>query len=132
MEHQQKINIKPKLGQRFKGEKHMIMIDRKNGIKRAEYCGPGTNVEDRDRLGIQPLNETDNVCKKHDKDYIRIIETKLDMVRKGKMVRKADEDMIKRLENLRNPNAFIARNAIKIKMKAEDLGLIKNTRFISY
>lgn len=126
------INIKPKLGKRFKGETHMIMFDKKFGVKRAEFCGPGTNVEKRDELGIKPLNKTDSVCEKHDRDYIRIIKTKLDIIRKGEMVRKADELMIKRLENLRNPNAFIARTTIQAKIKAEDLGLLSKTRFISF
>lgn len=121
-----------KLGLRFKGEKHQIMFETKFGLKRAEYCGPGTQVAKRIRLGIQPLNATDAVCQKHDIDYHRITVSKASDEAKGIEVRKADLLMIKRLEPLSGMNASIPRTAIKAKMKAEDFGLLKRTAFVKF
>lgn len=122
----------PSLTRRFEGENHMIMIDRKNGVKRAEFCGPGTKVETRVRLGINPLNETDSVCEKHDLDYLRITRSRIDDIVKGRHVRVADEEMIRRLASITGFNSSVARNTIKAKIVAENLGLLSKTRFVSF
>lgn len=122
----------PKLSKRFQGEVHMMMVDFKNGVKRAEYCGPGTKIEKRILLGIKPLNSTDSVCKAHDVDYLRITRSKINLISKGEEVRKADELMLKRLNKIRNINASIAKSVIHAKIAAENLGLLKKTKFVSF
>ena len=125
-----KRSIKGLFKQRFKGEKHIPMVV-KDGIRTAEFCGPFTHVEKRIRLGIQPLNPTDSVCKKHDLDYLSISRSGKDDETKGNLVRVADRRMIRLLKNRKGINASIARNAIKTKMLAENLGFIRRTKFVS-
>ena len=124
--------FKPSLSRRFEGENHILMIDRKFGIKRAEFCGPNTKIEKRVRLGIKPLNETDSVCEQHDIDYVRITRSRVDEIVKGRAVRVADEKMIERLKRIVSINSAIASNTIKAKIVAENLGLLSKTRFVSF
>ncbi len=121
-----------KLGRRFKGERHIVITTFKTGAVRAEFCGPGTNVKERIKLGIQPVNKTDSVCRTHDLDYTRITDSNKSKEYKGNEVRKADIKMVNSLKRVSGITSTIASAAIKAKMKAEDAGLLENTRFVSF
>jgi hypothetical protein len=82
----------------FPEEKH-IWLHTPYGMTRANYAGPGTNVERRIERNDPPINEIDAVAKKHDISYNQ---------NKGnpEAIRKADIDFINELNDLHGINDF--------------------------
>lgn len=59
------------------------------------YCGPGTNLDEKLRLRVKPINRIDNLCKIHDINYY--------LASKGfKSYREADEELLNDIKNLEN------------------------------
>ena len=48
------------------GELHLRTL---LGLKKYNYCGPGTDLEKRLARGDKGINRLDEVCKQHDSDY---------------------------------------------------------------
>ena len=119
------------LKQKFKGEKHMIGRSSKTGkIRLMNYCGPGTQLEKREKIGSQPINKVDAVCKKHDYAYSRIDQADISDNEKRKQVRQADYDMINSLKNIRGWESAVASLVIKGKIGLETLNIIDRLKFI--
>ncbi len=117
--------------QKFKGEKHMIGRSSKTGkVTIMNYCGPGTQLEKREKIGSQPINKVDGVCKKHDYAYARIGKSNVSDNEKRRQVRRADNDMINSLKNIRGWESAVASLAIKGKIGLETLNIIDRLKFI--
>ena len=114
----------------FKGELHMVGRNKKGKIVRMSYCGPGTNLKAREKIGSKPINKVDAVCKTHDYAYQRIGQAKISKNEKKKQVRQADRDMIKSLKSIRGWESTIARLAIKGKIGLETIGVSKRLKFV--
>ena len=119
------------LKQKFKGEKHMVGRSSKTGkIRLMNYCGPGTQLEKREKIGSQPINKVDGVCKKHDYAYARIGNADISDNEKRKQVRQADNDMINSLKSIRGWESAVASLTIKGKIGLETLRIIDRLKFI--
>tara|TARA_R110002051_G_scaffold3679_3_gene19842 strand:+ start:3659 stop:4117 length:459 start_codon:yes stop_codon:yes gene_type:complete len=119
------------LTQKFRGEKHMLGRSSKTGkITRMSYCGPGTKLEKREKIGSQPINKVDGVCKKHDYAYARIGKANISDNEKRKQVREADKKMLNSLKNIRGWESAVASLAIKGKIGLETLNIIDKLKFI--
>jgi hypothetical protein len=112
----------------FKGEKHAVirLPDSKlTGI--ANYLGPGTSLLERLRRRDPPRSKVDEVAKKH--DILYALATSIDDIRR------ADEEMLAELAQIKADgsdypfNIAIGEKLIKLKVKAEDLGVLKRTAF---
>jgi len=108
---------------KFQGERH-VYLKVKGTLKpqRANYAGPGTNVEARLKRGDKPINAVDAISKAHDLRYM--IATDYDAVRA------ADNKMISALNNLPKGadskfNIVAAKKAMQAKLKLEDKGIAK-------
>ncbi len=55
---------------KYKGERHAYLFT-KRGIKRANYCGPGTQLKKRLKNGDKPVSNMDAICQKHDIAYAK-------------------------------------------------------------
>lgn len=117
------------LKQEFKGEKHIPLVTPK-GIKLGQYCGPGTHLDARERRGDKGLNYTDAQCKKHDEAYDRIQKSNVPKKEKGKMVRKADNFLIKALKKHKGINPKIVSTGMKAKKIAEDIGILDRSKYV--
>ena len=54
---------------RRRGSRYVPPMDRKERhYPGMNYCGPGTNVWKRIRMGVKPVDELDELCFKHDLD----------------------------------------------------------------
>ncbi len=74
---------------KYKGEFHAFLHTEK-GIRRANYCGPGTQLRKRMKLGDKPINSMDAICQKHDIAY--------DEAKTPADIRQADLLMLGRME----------------------------------
>lgn len=54
----------------LKGETHAYLFTTR-GVKRANYCGPGTQLEMRLARGDKPVSNLDAICRTHDIAYSR-------------------------------------------------------------
>jgi hypothetical protein len=111
-----------------KNEMHPPMWS-KSGFKTPSFLGPGTSVVDKLREGLKPINEQDKIARMHDIRYT--------LSNNPDDVRFADDKMIKKLNDSKNKkstyaiNHYIGYLPIKLKMAAEDLGIIKKGSFSS-
>jgi len=106
------------------------MRNKKGKLVRANYCGPGTQLEKREKIRSKPVNKVDAVCKKHDYAYARIGNAKISKAEKKREVRKADLEMINSLKKVRGWESSVATLAIKGKIGLEKLRLIDRLKFI--
>jgi hypothetical protein len=106
------------------GEKHAILYTN-GGFKAASYMGPGTDIIERIRNGVQPLTMSDKTAQAHDIRY-SLAQTPDD-------VRHADKRMVNALQTKKKQDNWFNRKqgewGIRAKMKLEDLGLMKKGSF---
>jgi len=101
----------------------------KKGWKFASYMGPQTELYDNIRKGKKPVSKSDTVAQAHDLRY--------SMSKTPKDVRAADLKMINKLDDLQKKgedykvNILMGKLPIKLKMWAEDRGIIKPGSFSS-
>ena len=109
-------------GQRFSDERHVPLIT-DQGVKLAEYAGPGTHIKYRLENNIKPLNAVDKTAKAHDIRYA--LSKNVDDVRfaDNKMISKLDEIDRKGLDYKLNVKAV--KTAMKSKRLFEDVGVWK-------
>ena len=99
----------------------------KDGIKFGSFIGPGSHVIDRIREGIQPVSNSDRVAQAHDLRY--------GFAKSTADVREADQKMVKKLYDLHSKgeeykvNVLVGALPIRLKMFAEDYGIIKKGSF---
>ena len=123
--------IQGKNPQKFKGELHMLLTNKKGKKVRANYCGPKTNLKSREKLGLtNPVNAVDEICKKHDYSYSRIGKANITKREKQTQVRNADLAMIKSLKKIKGWESTVASLAIKGKIGLETIGIIDRLKFI--
>lgn len=61
-------NTRPSVSRR-RGSRYVPPMDRKERhYPGMNYCGPGTNVWKRIRMGVKPVDELDALCFQHDLD----------------------------------------------------------------
>ena len=107
-------------GQKFKDERHVPLIT-DQGLKLAEFAGPGTHIKYRIENGIQPIGAVDKTAKAHDLRY--------SLSQNVDDVRFADNKMISKLEEIDSKgldyklNVKVVKNAMKAKRLFEDVGL---------
>ena len=105
-------------GQRFKDERHVPLIT-EQGLKLAEFAGPGTHIKYRIENNIKPLGAVDKTAKAHDIRYT--------LSKNVDDVRFADNKMISKLEEIDRKgldyklNVKTVKNAMKAKILFEDL-----------
>lgn len=107
-------------GQRFSDERHTPLIT-DNGMKIAEYAGPGTHIKYRLENNIKPLTLVDKTAKAHDIRYA--LSENIDDVRyaDNKMISKLDELDRKNLDYKLNIKA--TKTAMKSKRLFENVGV---------
>ena len=107
-------------GQRFKDERHVPLIT-EQGLKLAEFAGPGTHIKYRIENNIKPLGAVDKTAKAHDIRYS--LSKNVDDVRfaDNKMISKLQEIDRKRLDYKLNVKAV--KTAMKAKRLFEDVGV---------
>jgi len=113
-------------GQRFKDELHVPLIT-DQGVKLAEFAGPGTHIKYRIENNIQPLGAVDKTAKAHDIRYS--LSENIDDVRfaDNKMISKLEEIDRKNLDYKLNVKAV--KNAMKAKRLFEDVGIWEKGSF---
>ncbi len=122
---------------KYKGEKHAYLFT-KQGIKRANYCGPGTQLKKRLKSGDVPVSHMDEICQRHDIAYAD--------AKSFNDLRVADTKMLKDMDSATNINIVekkVIGGMMKIKMFGENIkvfgpetfteipGLHKDSRTIS-
>ena len=107
-------------GQRFSDERHTPLIT-DQGVKLAEYAGPGTHIKYRLKNNIKPLNPVDKTAKAHDIRYT--LSKNINDVRyaDNKMISKLDEIDRKGLDYKLNVKAV--KSAMKAKRLFENVGV---------
>lgn len=113
---------------KFPGERHAVLKVGENPsgtsiFKTASWQGPGTNIDERLKRDIKPLNVPGDLAAfRHDLEY--------SLNTGEKSVRDADETFLK---NARDPKDYkinqIQNNLMKLKIKAEDVGVLNKTKF---
>jgi len=107
-------------GQRFKDERHVPLIT-EQGVKLAEFAGPGTHIKYRIENNIKPLGAVDKTAKAHDIRY--------SLSKNVDDVRFADNKMISKLEEIDRKgldyklNVKAVKTAMKAKRLFEDVGV---------
>lgn len=129
---------KAKSTPRFEGENHGTQILPDGSVRLGEYIGPGTKIEERVKLlnsgnnMVRPITKVDEVSMIHDIDYSLAQSSKTKKEQLAK-VRKADEDMLKRLKTIKrkkldNPaNILLGEKGIGSKVKIEKRGKTAGT-----
>jgi len=108
------------------GEVHAPQWTRK-GLKFGSYIGPGTSLQHNLRTGRSPVSRSDTVAQMHDINYT--------LANNPDDVRAADLRMINTLNRIQREkgdykfNLYMAKLPIKLKMWAEDRGIIKQGSF---
>lgn len=101
----------------------------KRGFKFGSYIGPGTDLYANLRKGKKPVSKSDKVAQAHDLRYSRATTTQ--------EVRTADIKMINKLKSLAENgedykfNTYMGMLPIRLKIWAEDAGIIKKGSFSS-
>ena len=111
-----KFNKNPNWRSGFPGEAHLV-LPTKYGLTRANWCGPGTNLQARKARGDKGVSPIDNACETHDTLY--------NQARSEKDLRKADNRLIR---DIRRSKAGRKQKAVLIaglraKTLGEDVGL---------
>lgn len=121
----------------FEGENHGVLWVPGKGFERANYMGPGTNVNARITRRDQGKTPIDQISKLHDIDYTLASGTATTDEEHARLGREADNRMIKNgwkaytsgKENFFNLTE--GAGLIKAKTWLEDWGLLSPTRFLS-
>ena len=118
----------------YAGERHAILELPNGKYGTANYMGPGTQIIKRLKRGDPPRTQSDKTAMRHDIDYTMAANAP-NKVQQDKMVREADQRMIKNLNRIAKnkgdakKNIFQGRRLIQGKMAAEDLGLMARGSF---
>jgi len=124
---------KAKSSPRFPGENHATQILPDGSVRLGEYIGPGTQIEKRIGLlnsgntNVRPITKTDEISMIHDIDY-SLAQNSKSKAEQLARVRKADEDMLRRLKKIKqkkldNPaNILIGEKGIGSKVQIEKKG----------
>jgi hypothetical protein len=111
------------------GERHPPMWSN-NGFQIPSFLGPGTDLVEKIKSGIEPINDSDKTAMAHDIRY-HIAKDNTD-------IRKADERMITALNNIEKRksdykyNIYTGKLPIQAKMFLENMGLAKTENFTTY
>ncbi len=109
---------------KYQGEKHAILLTTR-GFKRANYCGPGTNLKRRRTgKGSKPVSRMDAVCQRHDYAY--------ENAKTLKEVRKADQQMLAELEAdpwIPKHEKVVIGTIMRTKIAAETIGVLDRNAF---
>jgi len=119
------------------GEMHAKKITRKDGKLQYEnynWAGPGTQVEERLKRGITPINGIDAAAKTHDIDYTLNFQKRME---KGEKVSKqevqaADKRFVQKVKANKNDDIVFATAIPPLfaaKKLAEDTGVLSHTSF---
>jgi hypothetical protein len=118
----------------YPGERHAILELPNGKFGTANYMGPGTQVIKRLKRGDPPRGPSDKTAMRHDVDYMMAANAP-DKATQDKMIRAADQRMIKNLNRIAKnkrdfkKNIFQGRRLIQGKMAAEDVGLMEKGSF---
>lgn len=118
----------------YPGERHAILELPNGKYGTANYMGPGTQVLKRLKRGDPPRGPSDRTAMRHDVDYMMAANAP-DKATQDKMIRAADQRMIKNLNRIAKnkrdfkKNIFQGRRLIQGKMAAEDVGLMEKGSF---
>ena len=99
----------------------------KDGWKFGAFIGPRTDLHSRIKNGVKPVSKSDKVAQAHDIRYGR--------ARNAADVRDADLRMVRKLDDLQKNkkdylfNIYMGKLPIKMKMLAEDWGILKKGSF---
>lgn len=113
----------------FDGEFHSVLKVPGQGLQRASFCGPGTQLIERIKRGDRPLTEVDAACFEHDKGYYRAKNTTDSRLR--------DMEAVRRMGDMRRSGADSKFNilqpemVLRAKMALEDTGILDKSKFIS-
>jgi len=110
------------------GERHAPLILPGNRIGYGNYMGPGTNLTERIKKGVEPRTEADRISQAHDLRY--------GLARDQSDVVKADKKMINKLKQSKGKdhwfNIQLGMKPIQAKYYLEKLGLVKPGTFASF
>lgn len=110
------------------GERHAPLVLPNGRIGYGNYIGPGTNLTERIKRGVEPRTEVDKVSQAHDLRY-GLAQNQSDVV-------KADKKMIKKLKQSKGKdhwfNIQLGMKPIQAKYYLEKLGLVKPGTFASF
>ncbi len=112
----------PNIAKGHPGEKHLWMVQKNGKPIKANFCGPGTDLDKRKK--DKPVNDVDAVCQRHDYAYA---DAKTDAE-----FRKADMKMIRELETVRDLPRWqvsLMIKGLRAKMRGEDLGVFDKQTF---
>ena len=115
----------------FPGEHHQLLKLRNKRFGRANFSGPGTRIAKRVQRGDPPRSEVDKIAQAHDIRYALARGVNVEL-----KVREADTKMINKLNEAQKKgtdskfNILPAKAGIKLKMKAEDYGIMSKKKFI--
>jgi hypothetical protein len=113
----EKFNKNPNWRPGFPGEAHLV-LPTKEGLTRANFCGPGTNLKARQTRGDKGVSQIDDACQIHDMLY-SIAKSEGD-------IRKADERLIKDIDKATDAGPTqkaVLKAGIRAKTLGEDIGL---------
>lgn len=99
----------------YAGEKHAILLTTR-GFKRANYCGPGTQLDRRLREGSAPVSNMDKICQRHDMAY--------EAAKSPDDIKSADAIMVRQMDAdpwIPAHEKIAIGSAMKVKMLAEKL-----------
>ena len=107
------------------GEKH-IVLPTKHGLTRANFAGPGTQVEKRVRRGDRGVDGPrgiDEIARRHDIDYVN--------ARTPADIRRADNRMIRAIDSSTagRRTKQVVKRALQAKTFGEDLGVFGPNTF---
>ncbi len=99
----------------MKGEKHAVLWTSK-GPKRANFCGPGTQLEKRLKRGDKPVSNSDAICLRHDLAYSKATSYEDERI--------ADENMLQEMEQdptIWGAEKWVMGGLIRSKMSAQKI-----------
>ena len=110
------------------GERHAPLVLPNGRIGYGSYIGPGTNLTERLKNGVEPRTEVDKISQAHDIRY--------GLARDQLSIAKADKKMIKKLKESKGKdhwlNIQMGLRPIQAKYYLEKLGIIKPGTFASF
>jgi hypothetical protein len=138
-------SIRDKTGEIVCPDKRMPLYYGEQHAPCANFCGPGTKINERLKRGDEGVTKADEICKIHDIDYEDIIQKyRLEQITKAeavKLVRAADDKMLRSVDAMnttdKNPqlweymHKFIGEQIIKGKKVLEDKGIISGNKFVN-
>ncbi len=113
----EKFNKNPNWRPGFSGEAHLV-LPTQFGLTRANFCGPGTNLQKRLPRGDKGVSEIDSACQIHDMLYT--------IAKSAKDIRAADDRLISDIRKAKSAGAVqkqILIKGIQAKKLGENIGV---------